>query len=81
MSSDWPLPCFAGAGCWLVDFADAATILGAAKITGRTRGGLSVAVLEALKKKLADGYFRNPQVTVAVEQYRSQRVFVMEKGS
>jgi polysaccharide export outer membrane protein len=30
-----------------------------------------------LKRRLADGYFRNPQVTVAVEQYRSQRVFVM----
>jgi polysaccharide export outer membrane protein len=30
-----------------------------------------------LKARLADGYFRNPQVTVAVEQYRSQRVFVM----
>jgi len=30
-----------------------------------------------LKERLADGYFRNPQVTVAVEQYRSQRVFVM----
>jgi polysaccharide biosynthesis/export protein len=30
-----------------------------------------------LKKKLADGYFRNPQVTVAIETYRSQRVFVM----
>jgi polysaccharide biosynthesis/export protein len=31
----------------------------------------------ALKKRLADGYFRDPQVSVAVEQYRSQRVFVM----
>jgi polysaccharide export outer membrane protein len=31
----------------------------------------------ALKERLADGYFRSPQVTVAVEQYRSQRVFVM----
>jgi len=30
-----------------------------------------------LKLRLADGYFRSPQVTVAVEQYRSQRVFVM----
>jgi polysaccharide export outer membrane protein len=30
-----------------------------------------------LKRRLADGYFRNPQVSVAVEQYRSQRVFVM----
>jgi polysaccharide export outer membrane protein len=30
-----------------------------------------------LKDRLADGFFRNPQVTVAVEQYRSQRVYVM----
>ena len=41
-------------------------------------GGLTLRSFELeLKKKLADGYFRNPQVTVAVEQYRSQRVFVM----
>jgi polysaccharide export outer membrane protein len=32
---------------------------------------------EALRKRLADGYFRNPQVAVAIEQYRSQRIFVM----
>jgi polysaccharide biosynthesis/export protein len=43
-----------------------------------TAGGLTLRTFEGeLKKKLADGYFRNPQVTVAVEQYRSQRVFVM----
>jgi polysaccharide export outer membrane protein len=30
-----------------------------------------------LRKRLAAGYFRNPQVTVAIEQYRSQRVFVV----
>jgi len=30
-----------------------------------------------LKKKLADGFFRNPQVSVAVDQYRSQQIFVM----
>jgi polysaccharide export outer membrane protein len=30
-----------------------------------------------LKQRLAEGYFRSPQVTVAVEQYRSQRVYVM----
>jgi len=30
-----------------------------------------------LKRLLADGYFKNPQVTVAVEQYLSQRVYVM----
>src|SRR3954467_7955571 len=43
-----------------------------------TAGGMTLRNLETeLKKKLADGYFRNPQVTVGVEQYRSQRVFVM----
>jgi polysaccharide biosynthesis/export protein len=41
-------------------------------------GGMTLRGFEAeLKKKLADGYFRNPQVTVVVETYRSQRVFVM----
>ncbi len=43
-----------------------------------TAAGMSLRKFESeLKKRLADGYFRNPQVTVAVEQYRSQRVFVM----
>lgn len=48
-------------------------------LVGRvTAGGLTLRNFEeALKAKLADGYFKNPQVTVAVEQYRSQRVFVM----
>jgi len=32
---------------------------------------------EDLKSRLADGYFRNPQVSVAIEQYRSQRIFIM----
>ena len=40
--------------------------------------GLTLRAFETeLRKKLADGYFKNPQVTVAVETYRSQRVFVM----
>ena len=43
-----------------------------------TAGGMTLRNFEGeLKRKLADGYFRNPQVAVAVEQYRSQRVFVM----
>jgi polysaccharide export outer membrane protein len=43
-----------------------------------TAAGMTLRGFEAeLRKKLADGYFKNPQVTVAVEQYRSQRVFVM----
>jgi polysaccharide export outer membrane protein len=48
-------------------------------LIGRVKaGGMTLRAFEVeLKKKLADGYFRNPQVTVAVEQYRSQRVFVM----
>jgi polysaccharide biosynthesis/export protein len=48
-------------------------------LIGRIKaGGLTLRAFEAeLKARLADGYFRNPQVSIAVEQYRSQRVFVM----
>ena len=48
-------------------------------LIGRVKaGGQTLRALEQdLRSKLADGYFRNPQVTVAIEQYRSQRVFVM----
>ena len=43
-----------------------------------TAAGLTVRALEqALKGRLADGYFRDPQVIVAVEEYHSQRVFVV----
>jgi polysaccharide export outer membrane protein len=48
-------------------------LIGRVKAAGLTLRGFET----ELKKKLADGYFKNPQVTVAVEQYRSQRVFVM----
>jgi polysaccharide export outer membrane protein len=47
---------------------------------GRVRaGGLTLRSLEgAIKKQLTDGgYFRNPQITVSVETYKSQRVFVV----
>lgn len=46
---------------------------------GRIRaGGSTLRALEQdLKAKLADGYLRNPQVAVAVENYRSQRILVM----
>ena len=48
-------------------------------LIGRVKaGGLSLRDVEqALRRALAEGFFRNPQVSVAVEQYRSQRVFVM----
>src|SRR4029453_1769926 len=48
-------------------------------LIGRVKAaGMTLRAFEVdLKAKLADGYFRNPQVTVGVEQYRSQRIFVM----
>jgi polysaccharide biosynthesis/export protein len=48
-------------------------------LIGRVKaGGLTLRDLEAeLKKRLSPDYLRNPQVSVAVEQYRSQRIFVV----
>lgn len=48
-------------------------------LIGRVKaGGLSLREVEAeLIRRLKDGFFVNPQVTVAIEQYRSQRVFVV----
>jgi polysaccharide export outer membrane protein len=48
-------------------------------LIGRVRvGGMTLRALEAeLRRLLADGFFKNPQVSVSVEQYRSQRVFVV----
>lgn len=41
-------------------------------------GGRSVAsIATLLKDRLSEGYLRNPQVTVDVEQFRSQNIFVM----
>lgn len=43
-----------------------------------TAGGRTPRDLETdLRKRLADGYFKNPLVSVAVEQYRSQQIFVV----
>lgn len=46
---------------------------------GRVKvSGLKLAAVEAqLAKSLADGYIKNAQVTVEVDQYRSQSVFIM----
>lgn len=49
-------------------------------LIGRFRaGGLTLRQLEnGLKKRLTDeGYFKNPQITVAVEQYKSQKIFIV----
>lgn len=47
--------------------------LGRVKAGGRTLSDVAT----TLKTRLADGYLRNPQVTVDVDQFRSQSVFVM----
>lgn len=47
--------------------------LGRIKAAGTTAGQIAA----LLKVKLADGYLRNPQITVEVAQFRSQSVFVM----
>jgi polysaccharide export outer membrane protein len=48
-------------------------------LIGRVKaGGLTLRAVETeLKKRLAEGYFKNPQLSVAVDQYRSQRVHVV----
>lgn len=48
-------------------------------LIGRVKaGGLTLRALEGqLRRLLADGYFKNPQLSVAIEQYRSQRVFIV----
>lgn len=46
---------------------------------GRIKGGGSTlrGLEQELRAKLADGYLKNPQVAVAIENYRSQRILVM----
>ncbi|MBZ5558456.1 MAG: SLBB domain-containing protein, partial [Acidobacteriia bacterium] len=47
---------------------------------GRVKaGGLTLRAIEAaIKKQLVDeGFFRNPQITVSVETYKSQKIFVV----
>ena len=48
-------------------------------LIGRVKaGGLTLRQFEEeLRKKLADGFFKNPLISVAVEQYRSQQIFVV----
>jgi polysaccharide export outer membrane protein len=48
-------------------------------LIGRVKAaGLTLREFEdALKKGLADGYLKNPQVSVSMDEYKSQRVFVM----
>ena len=49
-------------------------------LVGRLRaGGLTLRQVEAqVKKQLKEGgFFNNPQITVAIEQYRSQKIFIV----
>ena len=48
-------------------------------LIGRVKaGGLTLRQVEAeLKLRLKDGFFRDPQLSVAVEQYRSQKIHIV----
>ncbi len=48
-------------------------------LIGRVQaGGLTLHGIETeLKRRLADGYFKNPQLSVSVDTYRSRRVFIV----
>ena len=48
-------------------------------LIGRVKaGGLTLQGIDAeLKRRLADGYFKNPQLSVSVDTYRSRRVFIV----
>jgi len=48
-------------------------------LVGRVKaGGVTIREFEqALKKLLTDGFLKNPQVSIAIETYRSQRILVM----
>src|SRR5438309_10669523 len=49
-------------------------------LIGRVKvGGLTLRALEALVKQRlkAEGFFNNPQVTVSVDTYKSQRIFIV----
>lgn len=48
-------------------------LVGRVQASGLTQRGVEA----ELRKKLADGYFTNPQVTAAVETYRSKRILVL----
>jgi polysaccharide export outer membrane protein len=49
-------------------------MIGRVKAGGLTLRGLEAAIKAKLKD---DGYFRNPQITVAVDTYKSQKVFIV----
>ena len=48
-------------------------------LIGRLKAsGMTLPVVETeLRKRLAAGFFNNPEITVAIEQYRSQRIYVI----
>jgi polysaccharide export outer membrane protein len=48
-------------------------------LVGRLKGGgLTLRQVESeLEDRLSQGYFTNPQLSVAIEEYRSQRIFVV----
>lgn len=70
--SVWRYPDLSGTFTVGSDGALAVPLLGPVDVTGMTTRQVEV----RLKERLAAGYVKQPQVTVAVQTYRSQRVFV-----
>jgi polysaccharide export outer membrane protein len=56
-----------------VDGAITFPLIGIVPVEGRTASQIA----EDLTRRLADGFLRNPQVSVEVEQYRSRTIFVL----
>src|SRR5262245_47125986 len=48
-------------------------------LVGRvTAGGITIREFEQeLKKQLADGFLKNPQVAITIERFKSQRILIM----
>src|SRR5688572_25724920 len=69
----WDQPDLAGKYTVELDGSIGFPLIGRVKAAGLTLRDFET----ELKRRLSDGYFKNPQVTVAVEQYRSQRIFIV----
>lgn len=68
----WKQPDLSGSYTVGADGAITLPLIGGVQVAGLTPAGIQ----EALVRRLADGYLRQPQVVVSVEQHRSQRVFL-----
>jgi polysaccharide export outer membrane protein len=69
----WQQPGFSGRFGVEADGSFALPLVGRVKVAGLT----ATQIEGEIRQRLMDGYLRNPRVTVTVETYRSQQVFVV----